>query len=313
MFRSKTSDATHLPLFHKTINKLVQQAGHVMKSMDPLLDSFLWFVKSVIQLEYGKTKEMTIPAHGGNTRHCNIAILTMGSVDTKVNGFANEIHVDKKDLLTGDFVKIALRELDNFETRYQNNPMVLKDVKYLRNLYNLCGGFPVATVCGYQMPFLDENENKKRGNSTQVHAHFPMPGIASSVRLRPGMYHYFLGGVFSHCTSIPVAVDITKSNPYSLFSRSGVNVVAWGAGSSSGQTVWRNFVDRNLPADEDVEQRPINNRGLLQWLRDPRNGNRLEARLPTQEKPGRRLIDVAVADRVRGALTVRNELDNAGN
>ena len=313
MFRSTKCDATNLPLFHKTMNKFVQQAGHVMKSMDPLLDSFLWFVKSVIQVEYGRSKEMSIPPHGGNTRHCNIAILTMGSVETKVNGFANEIHVDEKDMLKGDFVKIALRELDNLETRHHNNAMVMKDVKYLRNLYNLCGGFPVATVCGYQMPLLDPSENKKQGNSGQVHAHFPMPGIASSVRLRPGMYHYFLGGVFSHCTSIPVSVNTAKSNPYSLFSRSGVNVVAWGAGSTSGQNIWRNFVDSKFPGDEDVEERPINNRGLLEWLRDPRNGNRLEARMTTRENPPQRIIDVAVAHRVVGAVRVRNELDSTRN
>ena len=127
------------------------------------------------------------------------------------------------------------------------------------------------------------------------------------------MYHYFLGGVFSHCTSIPVSVNTAKSNPYSLFSRSGVNVVAWGAGSTSGQNRWRNFVDSKFPGDKDAEERPINNRGLLEWLRDPRNGNRLEARMTTRENPPQRIIDVAVADRVIGAVRVRNELDSTRN
>jgi hypothetical protein len=313
MFQGTTCDVTYLPVYHKSMNHYVDQAGHVMKFMDPLLDSFLWFIKSVIQVEFGRKREMVQPGHGGNTRHCNIAILTMGSVESEVNGFANELHMDEKDVLKGDFSKIALRELSQFEATYCSDPFVLRDVKYLRSLYELCDGFPVATVCGYQMPLM--NGLKKRGDNSScfenLHAHFPMPGIGSSVRLRPGMYHYFLGGVFSHCTSVPVTVHNrgVKCNKYSLFSRNGRNVVAWGAGSSSGNTVWGNFLGQNYADEDDDELRPINNRGLLNWLRNPRNGNRLVGR-ESRGNSERRIIDAAVAARVRGAVGVRNELDN---
>ena len=315
MFQGTTCDVTHLPVYHKSMNNYVEQAGHVMKSMDPLLDSFLWFVKSVIQVEFGRKKEMVQRGHGGNTRHCNIAILTMGSVKSEVNGFANELHIDEKDVLKGDFSKIALRELSQFEATYRSDPFILRDVRYLRSLYELCDGFPVATVCGYQMPLMNGLQKSWDDNSScleNLHAHFPMPGIGSSVRLRPGMYHYFLGGVFSHCTSVPITVHNHGRNciKYSLFSRNGRNVVAWGAGSSSGNTIWGNFVEQNYPREDDDELRPINNIGLLHWLRNPRNGNRLVGR-GTRGNPERtRIIDAAVVARVRGAVGVRNELDN---
>lgn len=285
MFQSSKADATFFPVFYKMINSYVHQSAQVMRSMDPLLDVFLFFIKSLIQVQFKQRKEM-VHVSGAKKRHCSLSILTFGSVHSEANGFFNEIHMDKGDILKGDFAQIALRELANFKERYASDALVQSHIEYLSNLYNLCGGFPIPTVCGYRFsPMAGADTCRQEVASEEnFHAHFPMPGIGSSVRLRCGTYHFFLGGVFSHCTSVPVTIeeklksDGSRGLTYTLFCKDGSNVVAWGAGSKSGSTVWGNFVNDNFQEDDqELEEnpRPINNRALVDWLRVPENNQRL--------------------------------------
>ena len=123
MFQSSKADATFFPVFYKMINSYVHQSAQVMRSMDPLLDVFLFFIKSLIQVQFKQRKEM-VHVSGAKKRHCNLSILTFGSVHSEANGFFNEIHMDKGDILKGDFAQIALRELANFKDRYASDALV---------------------------------------------------------------------------------------------------------------------------------------------------------------------------------------------
>ena len=250
MFQASKADATFFPVFNKKINSYVHQSAQVMRSMDPLLDVFLCFIKSLIKVQFKQQEEM-VHVSGANKRHCSLSILTFGSSQSEANGFFNEIHMDKGDILKGDFAQIALRELAKFKDQYASDALVQSHIEYLSNLYHLCGGFPIPTVCGYRFsPMMAVDTcDQQEASKENIHAHFPMPGIGSSVRLRCGTYHFFLGGVFSHCTSVPVTMeeelkkDGSCAPTYTLFCDHGRNVVAWGAGSKSGATVWGNFVN----------------------------------------------------------------------
>ena len=44
MFQASKADATFFPVFNKKMNSYVHQSAQVMRSMDPLLDVFLFFM-----------------------------------------------------------------------------------------------------------------------------------------------------------------------------------------------------------------------------------------------------------------------------
>ena len=92
------------------------------------------------------------------------------------------------------------------EVLYVNDDAVLLEITYLKNAYEMCGGFSDPTTCGYSLVNMFEDSECPRGMD-EVHSHFAMIGLKVSFKICPiGVYHYFFGSSFTHCTPVTVTL-----------------------------------------------------------------------------------------------------------
>ncbi len=174
-------------------------------------------------------------------RMCNWSIVTSGSSSSKCYSFANSPHVDTNDKMSKKFQKVALDVLADLKNQTDENDCVTKkELEYLSRLYDTCNGFCLPTTCGYKviksMSELSDVEEK------HLESYFCLLGLGVSVKLTSNLYHYFLGGCFSHCT--PVTVSI-KDGIVRTYTR-GINVFAWGGGGNTNTNTICNHVDQAI-------------------------------------------------------------------
>lgn len=253
MFQTSTGDVTYLPTFNSLSNVLVEQAGQVMYSCNPQLDSFLTFVTKKLSERIGEEY-----SHGHtNKRHCRITIFTMGTSSTRSSGHLNEVHVDQ-DWFHKSFQDMAYSIIKKWRKEYSSDICLMKELDYLERLASLCNGFATPTTCGYNEMKLNECS---RPHSFQCH--FPMPGLVSSLNLCHGIYTYFFGSSFTHGTAVPKFVFLDKPDNWIVF-QLYYNMIAWGGSDS----YWRDIVQNNPAPNLPVPQNRVQ---FLQWLAQANN------------------------------------------
>ena len=174
-------------------------------------------------------------------RMCNWSIVTSGSSSSKCYSFANSPHVDTNDMMSKNFQEVALNVLHDLNNQTHDNDCVTsKELEYLSRLYYLCNGFCLPTTCGYKV--VKSMSESSDVEEKHLESYFCLLGLGVSVKLTSNLYHYFLGGCFSHCTPVTVSV---KDGIVRTYSR-GINVFAWGGGGNTNMNTISNHVDQAI-------------------------------------------------------------------
>ena len=162
-------------------------------------------------------------------RVCDRQILTMGFVPhprgpMKVKnviqagssnptfGFVNSAHVDSCDKLEKD-------QIEDWQELAKHNRWKLCE-RYLA-MEDFC----LPTNCGYQFVYNGEHTSQ----SVRMEAYFAMEGLGAAVQLQDGIFHHFMGAMFSHQTCMPLCKRvsdgyITGSNQDNI-----MQIVGWGS------------------------------------------------------------------------------------
>ena len=149
---------------------------------------------------------------------CRIAILTIN--------YSNVSHVD-----TGDrYSSVATHDILNRAKRIMSSPLAIKSNKerlgnYIKHVEEF--GASVHTTCGIQFPKTDEGMRHPEAKIVVCQV-FLMLGLGMSIRMCNFMTHIFLGGLYQHCTCVPIVIVdgmvYFGKHPY-------INIVNWGEGT----------------------------------------------------------------------------------
>ena len=219
MLHTTNVDDTFMPALQKVLNKYSHEASDVMMSANRLLDKFYYMVFRSFDTQR-KTSETL-----GNNRFCRLSIWTSGNLKERVDGFTNNIHVDR------DYFQKAFQDAaDWMISRLEEEDLFKKsDIEYLKNIKKMGGGkLQTPTVCGYDIIANDDlNEDMTNDDEWCTFAFFALLGLGVSVRISHS-YHSFMAGIVSHCTPTPISVIHDTVSTYT----GTRNVVGWGGGGN---------------------------------------------------------------------------------
>ena len=185
-----------LASFLQTSNCLTQYIHHVSRWMNPTLERACCIGSQHI----GKSES--------NWQLCRTTILTF-SDSTKLLGFVNTAHVDKKD----KYKKIIQDDL----REYSNNLSRDEPAHYLTN--NLLIGIGKPTTCAYQ--FLHYGGPSVHGVLYQF---FVYDGFKIAVRIHDFACNSFYGHMSTHRTALPLLVSGNRV----YYNHEKIGVFAWG-------------------------------------------------------------------------------------
>ena len=162
-------------------------------------------------------------------RVCDRQILTLGFVPyptgkAKINniiqagcthptfGFVNSAHVDSCDRLNKDQVAEWKDTASKHAWKMCQKMLERKD-------------FCLPTNCGYQFVFRDEEKK----NAVKVSAFFAMEGLGLAMELTHGIFHHFMGSMFSHQTCLPVCKRLSDNYCTASNTHNVMQIVGWGS------------------------------------------------------------------------------------
>jgi hypothetical protein len=156
---------------------------------------------------------------------CRVAIITQG-ISGVCFSFANTPHVDSNDQCCHDTTAIkklveAGREHGERMGETEEGVSFL-GAKYIERWMNFSGGVGLSnpTTCGYNFigHFVEED------HGAEVHLYFILDGLGLAYRLISELGHLMYAALFSHQTSVCLAV----SGDYVYYHGEGGRVFAWG-------------------------------------------------------------------------------------
>jgi hypothetical protein len=163
-------------------------------------------------------------------------IATMGQ---SLYSFCNGLHTDICDQIS-EKMKLVLFPNVNTEEKQK-----LLSFKHL--------SFP--TTIGYRYQYVWKDSDN--ANKYEVNHHFVMPGIGLAVTLEDSIFHHFMGGAFSHSTSICVLeqkFDDDDDNIFSIRNEDNFfSVFAFGS-TANTRTARGNSGQQNVLADHRMRQ-----------------------------------------------------------
>ena len=131
--------------------------------------------------------------------------------------FCNGLHVDTCDRISRGMKKSLFKKVTQ---RWMANVLAFEHVSF-------------PTTCGYQHVWKDASVAKKY----IVAHHFVMPGLGIAVSLQDSIVHHFMGGAFSHCTSVCVLEESFPNSLDNIFNIGNVDksfsVFAWGSAANA--------------------------------------------------------------------------------
>ena len=245
---------TYNPLLQTFINRLTTQAGLMFSHADRFYNRFLIEVSKRMKESLYSDHHGIDQQRGSEFDHrgplCVLSILTMGKKNkhSKLDGFINQPHLDVGDDVFRDLRDIGHALMLSWLKEDEMAESMKENIRYYFRLFNLgkkkC--LPLPTSCGYQIL----NREKELTGNTDVEyvqefddetfVSFALIGLGLTIRIRSGLYHYFFGSTFTHCT--PLVVTVRNERVY--MSTKHLNTIGWGASSSTGTTSFKRRAKR---------------------------------------------------------------------
>ena len=127
-------------------------------------------------------------------------------------GFVNSAHVDTCD-------KLNMEQVSEWKERAALQGWKMCEKVLARK------DFCLPTNCAYQFVFQDEGKK----DALRVNAFFAMEGLGLAMELTHGIFHHFMGSMFSHQTCLPLCERLsdgywTASNLDNI-----MQIVGWGS------------------------------------------------------------------------------------
>lgn len=231
-------NATYEPVIRKKVKSLTIQAVNIMTMADRTYDRIIHKVHEVTlnkcdnelivgqpNVEKKRKQEHNNNRLGrqfiGDRRLCNWSLVTAGQSNVSYS-FINQIHVDSKDIFNKNVQEKALQTLRELNKRYQKNNKLCSEILYYLDHVEKLGGLSIPTTCGYK---IIENKNFELDGKPRIMSFFSLTGLGVSIEISSDVYHYFYGGLYSHCT--PATIAIKNGKVY--LHGDDFNVFAWGA------------------------------------------------------------------------------------
>ena len=203
-----------------------RSSQHQNQLMHPLLRKFVNELSNNV-LDSGRQANPFLMKMVG--RICDRQILTLGFVPypigkAKMNniiqagcshptfGFVNSAHVDSCDRLNKE--QVSEWKETAAKQRWKSCQKILEQKD-----------FCLPTSCGYQFVFRDE----KKKDAVRVNAFFAMEGLGLAMELTHGIFHHFMGSMFSHQTCLPVCKRLSDNNWTASNIDNVMQIVGWGS------------------------------------------------------------------------------------
>ena len=145
--------------------------------------------------------------------------------------FCNTLHVDHSDSFKKTTCMKILRYINDYLSRKDISKTEEDQCKYIIAFYNEFRNFSSGTRITYRYVYKNEYEYI----NTEVIQYFILLDLGICIRIGDYTTNYFYGGVFTHCSSVPLF--IRKSKVY--IRQDYVNIVATGVAGI-------NETDKNL-------------------------------------------------------------------
>jgi hypothetical protein len=208
------------PQCEQFVNLIGNQAKQLMVAMDPTLTNVI--TTAVL----GETNGL---ARNEDRNPSKYKIVTQGFPGQNLS-FANELHSDKKDLLSADEqvkVKDIILNAKATCTEQERSSPLAAATKYLDEWIETIGALSTSTVCGYSEIVSPQFEDANRVNS------FLHTGLGVSIGYSGDWAVQFYGSAHVHQTG--VSVYFKDGCAHYKDAEGGSRMFAWGSGSKKRQ------------------------------------------------------------------------------